>query len=82
MQFVTLSTQCNPKSIQQLKSGFEITINWNNIQSKVITQAPDEYWDYVINPSFQTVNRHFVLTFDIDANKLGQAKYYLPNRRL
>ena len=31
---VTLSTQDNAKFLQQLKSGFKRTINWNNYQSK------------------------------------------------
>ena len=31
---VTLSTQDNTRSLQQLKSGFTKTINWNNYLSK------------------------------------------------
>ena len=33
---VTLSTQNNIKLLDQLKSGFKITINWNKYQSKTI----------------------------------------------
>ena len=33
--FETLSTQDNAKLLQQLKSGFIRTINWNKYQSKV-----------------------------------------------
>ena len=36
---VTLSTQDNSKLLQQLKSGFKHTINWNKYQSKVSVQA-------------------------------------------
>ena len=32
---VTLSTQDNAKLLEQLKSGFKRTINWNKYQSKV-----------------------------------------------
>ena len=35
---VTLSTQDNRKLLQQLKSGFKRTINWNKHHSKVIIQ--------------------------------------------
>ena len=35
---VTLSTQDNAKLLQQLKSGFKITINWNKYQTKVSTE--------------------------------------------
>ena len=34
---LTLSTQFNIKLLQQLKSGFKCTINWNKYQSKVST---------------------------------------------
>ena len=37
--FVTLSTQDNAKLIQQLKSGFKRTINWNEYESSVKTFA-------------------------------------------
>ena len=36
---VTRSTQDNAKLLQQLKSGFKRTDNWNKHQSKVTTQA-------------------------------------------
>ena len=37
---VTLSTQDNAKLLQQLKSGFKRTINWNKYQSKNICTKP------------------------------------------
>ena len=52
---VTLSTQDNAKLLQQLKSGFKRTINWNKYQSKVTIQAPNSYLDFLIDPSFQGV---------------------------
>ena len=45
--------------LQQLTSGFERTINWNKYQSKV--KNPYSYLDYLIDLSFQGVNRLFVL---------------------
>ena len=57
---VTLSAQDNAKLLQQLKSGFKRTINWNKYQSKKTTQnARNQYLDYSIGPSFQGVNRFF-----------------------
>ena len=35
---VTLSTQDNTKLLQQLKSRFRRTINWNKYQSKISTE--------------------------------------------
>ena len=67
---VTLSNQDNVKLLQQLKSGFKKTINWNKFQSKTSTQAPKRYLD----SSFQRVSRLLVIT---NANRAGHTKYYL-----
>ena len=61
---VTLSTQDNAKLLQQLKSGFKRTINWNKYESSVKTFAQNRYLNYLINPRFQGVNRLFVLSFE------------------
>ena len=61
---VTLSTQGNAKLLQQLKSGFKRTINWNKYESSVKTFTQNRYLNYLINPSFQGVNRLFVLSFE------------------
>ena len=76
---ITLSTQDNEKLMQQLKSGFKTTINCNKYQSKVIIQAPNPYLDYLIDPSFQGVNRLFVLSFENTTDRALNTKYYLPN---
>ena len=55
---VTLSTQDNAKLLQQLKSGFKRTINWNKYHSKTETlNASNLYLDFLIDPSFKGVNR-------------------------
>ena len=46
----------NAKLLQQLKSVFERTINWNKYQLKITTEAPNPYLDYLFEPSFQGVN--------------------------
>ena len=61
---VTLSTQDNAKLLQQLKSGFKRTINWNKYQSSIKTYAQNRYLNYLVDPSFQGVNRLFVLPFN------------------
>ena len=66
---VTLSTQDNAKSLQQLKSSFKRTINWNKYESNVKTFAQNRYLNYLINPSFQGVNRLFVLFFENEAGR-------------
>ena len=61
---VTLLTQDNIKLLKQLESGFKWTINWNKYQSKRTEQVQNRYLDFLINQSFQEVNRHFVLSFE------------------
>ena len=56
---VTLSTQDNAKLLEQLKSGFKRTINWNKYQTKVSTERQNQYLDLLTDPSFQGVNRLF-----------------------
>ena len=74
---VTLSTQDNTKLLQQLKSGFKCTTNWNKYQSKVTTQAQNSYSDFLIDPSFQGVNRFFVLSFENNDDRQVHTGYYL-----
>ena len=62
---VTLSTQDNAKLLQQLKSGFTKTLNWNKYKSKITLQRKNQYLDYLIDPSFQEVNRRFALSFAV-----------------
>ena len=54
---VTLSTENNTKLLQQLKSGFKRTINWNKYESSIKTFPQNKYLSYLSNPSFQGVNR-------------------------
>ena len=79
---VTLSTQDNAKLLQQLKSGFKRTINWNKYESSVKTFAQNRYLNYLINPSFQGVNRLFVLSFENEANRKLHSTYYLPKAEI
>ena len=49
---VTLSTKDNAKLLQQLKSSFKRTINWNKSQSDPKTYAHNQYLNHLVNPSF------------------------------
>ena len=75
---VTLSTEDNAKLIQQLKSNFKRKINWNKYESSVKTFAQNRYLNYLINPSFQGVNRLFVLSFENENDRTSHSTYYLP----
>ena len=74
----TLSTEDNAKLLQQLKSNFKRKINWNKYESSVKTFAQNRYLNYLINPSFQGVNRLFVLSFENEDDRASHSTYYLP----
>ena len=76
---VTLSTQENTKFLQQLKSGFKRVINWNRYLSKSELLRRNANLNHLVEPSFQGVNRLFVLTFEGDAQRIVHTGYYLPN---
>ena len=76
---VTLSTQENTKFLQQLKSGLKRVINWNKYLSKPELLAQNPNLNHLIEPSFQGVNRLFVLAFEIDDHRTSDDRYYLPN---
>ena len=75
---VTLSTQENTKFLQQLKSGFKRVINWNKYLSKPELLAQNPNLNHLIEPSFQGVNRLFVLAFENDNHRTNSDLYYLP----
>ena len=75
---VTLSTQENTNFLQQLKSGFKRVINWNKYLSKPELLAQNPNLNHLIQPSFQGVNRLFVLAFENDNGRTSDEQYYLP----
>ena len=74
---VTLSTENNAKLLQQSNSSFKRTINWNKHESSIKTFAQNRYLNYLINPSFQGVNRLFVLSFENEDQRKSHSSYYL-----
>ena len=75
---VTLSTQENTKFLQQLKSGFKRIINWNKYLSKPELLAQNPNLSHLFEPSFQGVNRVFILAFENDNDRTSDEEYYLP----
>ena len=76
---VTLSTQDNAKLLPQLKSGFKRTISWNKYLAKSELLAQNSNLNHLIEPSFQGINRLFVLAFEDDDQRISKKEYYLSN---
>ena len=75
---VTLSTKDNKKLLQQLKAGYKKIISWNKYESSIKTFAQNKYLSYLINPSFQGLNRLFLLSFQNENDRTSHSSYYLP----
>ena len=76
---VTLSTQDNAKLLTQLKSGFKRAISWNKYLSKPELLRRNPNLNHLVEPSFQCVNRPFVLAFENDSHRTLNKRYYLSN---
>ena len=66
---VTLSKQDNAKLLQQLKSGFKRVIHWNKYLLKPELLAQNPNLNHLVEPSFQGVNRLFILAFENDTQR-------------
>ena len=66
---VTLSTQDNAKS---LPPRFKRTINWNKYLAKPELLKQNPNLNHLVEPSFQRVNRPFVLAFENDAQRTSK----------
>ena len=62
-----------------LKSGFKRTVRWNKYMSYISNQAKNSNFNYLIDPTFEKVNRLFVLSFENEIYRRSYYKYYVPN---
>ena len=76
---VTLSTIDNEKLLEQLQSGFERVMDWNKYLSKLELLAQNPNLNHLVEPSFQGVNKLFVLAFKNDTQRTSHTGSYLPN---
>ena len=85
---VTLSKEDNKDFIEQQNKGFQRSIYWNEYKIKGQNKdANANEFKYInLDPSFQGVNRLFVMAYSREDNnqptKNGQRKYYLPRTDL
>ena len=79
---VTLSTEDIVKLLKQLESGFKRIINWNKYHLKFKTFPQSRHLNYLNDPGFQGVNRHFVLPFGNEIDREVHTNYYLPSEEI
>ena len=64
------------KLLQQLKTLFKRTIKCNKYQSKITVQTQNKGLNYLIDSSFQWVNRLFVLSFEGGEQRASHVGYF------
>ena len=65
---VTLSKENDIKLLEQLKTGFKRTIKWNKYRSQMSIRPQNNNLNYLIDPTFTSANRLFVLSFPRNNN--------------
>ena len=78
---VTFSKEDDIKLLEQLKTGFKKTIKWNKYRSQMSIQPQNSNLNYLIDPTFTSVNRLFVLSFPRNNNtdsRYSFSNYYVP----
>ena len=81
----TLSKEDYIKLLEQLKSGFKRTIKCNKCRSQMTIQPKNNNLNDLIDPTFTSVYRLFVLSFPRNNNtgsRYSFSNYYVPNVRV
>ena len=79
---VTLPTEDDNKLLEQLKSGFKRTINWNKCRSEMSNQTKTKNLNYLIDPTFRRVNRLFALSFENQEDMTSFPEYYITRVKI
>ena len=76
--YSTLSAADDEKFLEQLKSRFKRTIKWNKYRLEMAIQAKTNNINYLFDPTFNKVNRSFVLSFENEEDRTFLSKHYSP----
>ena len=75
---VTLSKDDEIKLLTNLKSGFTREIEWNKYRSQMTTEAINNNFKILIDPTFYNVNRLFILAYQTADDRQSFSQFYLP----
>ena len=73
-----MSGENENKLLEQLKTGFPVTIEWNKYICQISNQTANNNLNYLIDPTFNNVHRLFVLVFENEEDRFSFSKYYTP----
>ena len=75
---VALSTEDDNKLSEPLKVGFKRTIKRNKYRSEMSEQAKTNNLNYLIDLTFDKVNRLFILSFENEKDRTSFSEHYTP----
>ena len=75
---VPLSTEDDNNFSEQSKSGFKRTIKWNKYRPEMTNQTKTNNLNYLIDSTFNKVDRLFVLSFENKEDRWFLKIYYTP----
>ena len=75
---VTLQTEYQNQVYKELKTGISIDFTWNKYRSQMINQTTTNNLNFLIDPTFNNINRLFVLAFPNEDDRRSCSKYYTP----
>ena len=76
---VTLSTEYDNELSEISKARFKRTIKWNKYRLEMSNKTKNNSFNYIIDPTFNKVNRLFVLSFENENDRTSFSRYYVSN---
>ena len=75
---VTLQAEYQNQLYKDLKTGISIDFIWSKYRSHMINQTATNNLNFLIDPTFNNVNRLFLLAFPNEEDRRSFSKYYTP----
>ena len=75
---VTLQEKYEIKLYEELKTGIHMDFEWERYRTQIINQTATNKLNFLIDPTFNNVNRLFVLALPNEEDRSSFSKYYTP----
>ena len=75
---VSLQAEYENKLYEELKTGIIVDFTWSKYRTQIINQTAANNLNYLIDPTFNNVNRLFVSAFASEEGRSSFSKYYMP----
>ena len=79
---VTLQEKYENALLEGLKTGIDIDYEWKRYRTQIINQTATNNLNFLIDPTFNNINRLFVLAFSNEGDRSSFSKYYTPTAKI